>query len=131
MVFDGYVLGVEAWLNAVDGLHDEAVTQVRGALQRAQDPLSVMISPNMMSAHLTTAALALSGADGGQRVRDAARCLGAADGLLPSGHFRSAMERDVREHAETAVRAVLDEAAYEAAYAEGGGLSPEEAAALV
>ncbi|WP_327398444.1 AfsR/SARP family transcriptional regulator [Streptomyces phaeochromogenes] len=131
VVFDGYVLGVEAWLNAVDGLHDEAVTQVRGALQRAQDPLSVMISPNMMSAHLTTAALALSGADGGQRVRDAARCLGAADGLLPSGHFRSAMERDVREHAETAVRAVLDEAAYEAAYAEGGGLSPEEAAALV
>ncbi|MEV0929350.1 AfsR/SARP family transcriptional regulator [Streptomyces phaeochromogenes] len=131
VVFDGYVLGVEAWLNAVDGLYDEAVTQVRGALQRAQDPLSVMISPNMMSAHLTTAALALSGADGGQRVRDAARCLGAADGLLPSGHFRSAMERDVREHAETAVRAVLDEAAYEAAYAEGGGLSPEEAAALV
>ncbi|WP_326733125.1 AfsR/SARP family transcriptional regulator [Streptomyces phaeochromogenes] len=131
VVFDGYVLGVEAWLNAMDGLHDEAVTQVRGALQRAQDPLSVMISPNMMSAHLTTAALALSGADGGQRVRDAARCLGAADGLLPSGHFRSAMERDVREHAETAVRAALDEAAYEAAYAEGGGLSPEEAAALV
>ncbi|MFF5008605.1 BTAD domain-containing putative transcriptional regulator [Streptomyces phaeochromogenes] len=131
VVFDGFVLGVEAWLNAVDGLHDEAVTQVRGALRRAQDPLSVMISPNMMSAHLTTAALALSGADGGQRVRDAARCLGAADGLLPSGHFRSAMERDVREHAETAVRAVLDEAAYEAAYAEGGGLSPEEAAALV
>ncbi|WP_405547974.1 winged helix-turn-helix domain-containing protein [Streptomyces phaeochromogenes] len=131
VVFDGYVLGVEAWLNAVDGLYDEAVTQVRGALQRAQDPLSVMISPNMMSAHLTTAALALSGADGGQRVRDAARCLGAADGLLPSGHFRSAMERDVREHAETAVRAVLDEAAYEAVYAEGGGLSPEEAAALV
>ncbi|WP_406490962.1 AfsR/SARP family transcriptional regulator [Streptomyces phaeochromogenes] len=131
VVFDGYVLGVEAWLNAVDGLYDEAVTQVRGALQRAQDPLSVMISPNMMSAHLTTAALALSGTDGGQRVRDAARCLGAADGLLPSGHFRSAMERDVREHAETAVRAVLDEAAYEAAYAEGGGLSPEEAAALV
>ncbi|WP_405958630.1 AfsR/SARP family transcriptional regulator [Streptomyces phaeochromogenes] len=131
VVFDGYVLGVDAWLNAVDGLYDEAVTQVRGALQRAQDPLSVMISPNMMSAHLTTAALALSGADGGQRLRDAARCLGAADGLLPSGHFRSAMERDVREHAETAVRAVLDEAAYEAAYAEGGGLSPEEAAALV
>jgi predicted ATPase len=97
VVFDGYVLGVEAWLNAVDGLYDEAVPQVRGALERAQDPLSVMISPNMMSAHLTTAALALSGADGGQRVRDAARCLGASDGLLPPGHFRSAMERDVRE----------------------------------
>ncbi|MEU5346425.1 BTAD domain-containing putative transcriptional regulator [Streptomyces sp. NPDC020766] len=131
VVFDAYVLGVEAWLDAVDGLYEEAVTKVRGALQRAQDPLSDMISPNMMSAHLATAALALSGVDGGQRLRDAARCLGAADGLLPSGHFRSAIERHVRERAETAVRAALDDETYEAAYAEGGGLSAEEAAALV
>ncbi|MFD3381161.1 MULTISPECIES: BTAD domain-containing putative transcriptional regulator [unclassified Streptomyces] len=131
VVFDSYVLGVEAWLDAVEGLYEEAVTKVRGALERAQDPLSHMISPNMMSVHLTTAVLALSGVDGGQRVRDAARCLGAADGLLPSGHVRSPMERQVRGDAETAVRAVLDDEAYEAAYAEGGGLSPEEAAALV
>ncbi|MEU9959207.1 BTAD domain-containing putative transcriptional regulator [Streptomyces sp. NPDC050982] len=131
VVFDGYVLGVEAWLDAVEGLYEGAVTKVRGALQRARDPLSLMISPNMMSAHLVTAAFALCGVDGGQRVRDAARCLGAADGLLPSGHFRSAIERHVRERAETALRAVLDDEAYETAYAEGGGLSAEEAAALV
>lgn len=130
VVFDSYVLGVDAWLDAVDGLYDAAVTKARGALQRAQDPLSNMISPNMLSAHLATAALALSGVDGGQRVRDAARCLGAADRLLPSGHVRSAIERHVREQAETAVRTALDEEAYEAAYAEGGGLSPTEAAAL-
>ncbi|TRO69940.1 BTAD domain-containing putative transcriptional regulator [Streptomyces sp. IB201691-2A2] len=131
VVFDAYVLGVEAWLDAVEGLDEEAVTKVRGALRRAEDPLSLMISPNMLSAHLATAALALSGVDGGQRVRDATRCLGAADGLLPSGHFRSPIERHVRERAETAVRALLDDEAYEAAYAEGGGLSAQEAAALV
>ncbi|MEV0557913.1 BTAD domain-containing putative transcriptional regulator [Streptomyces sp. NPDC050597] len=131
VVFDAYVLGVEAWLDAVEGLYEEAVTKVRGALRRAEDPLSLMISPNMLSAHLATAALALSGVDGGQRVRDATRCLGAADGLLPSGHFRSPIERHVRERAETAVRALLDNEAYEAAYAEGGGLSAQEAAALV
>ncbi|QQM47065.1 BTAD domain-containing putative transcriptional regulator [Streptomyces liliifuscus] len=131
VVFDAYVLGVEAWLDAVDGLYERAVTGARGALQRGQDPLSLMISPNMMSAHLATAALALSGADGGQRVRDAARCLGAADGLLPNGHFRSAIERHVRERAEKVVRAALDDETYETAYAEGGGLSVEEAAALV
>ncbi|MGW3423800.1 AfsR/SARP family transcriptional regulator [Streptomyces phaeochromogenes] len=131
VVFDSYVLGVDAWLDAVDGLYDEAVTKARGALRRAEDPLSTMISPNMSSAHLATAALALSGVDGGQRVRDAARCLGAADGLLPPGHFRSAIERHVREQAEMAVRAALDDEAYETAYAEGGGLSPTEAAALV
>ncbi|MDQ0952960.1 putative ATPase/DNA-binding SARP family transcriptional activator [Streptomyces phaeochromogenes] len=131
VVFDAYVLGVEAWLDAVEGLYEEAVTKVRGALRRAEDPLSLMISPNMLSAHLATAALALSGVDGGQRVRDATRCLGAADGLLPSGHFRSPIERHVRERAETAVRALLDDESYEAAYAEGGGLSAQEAAALV
>ncbi|MCZ4516428.1 BTAD domain-containing putative transcriptional regulator, partial [Streptomyces sp. ActVer] len=67
VVFDSYVLGVEAWLDAVDGLYEEAVTKARAALQRAQDPLSNMISPNMTSAHLATASLALSGVDGGQR----------------------------------------------------------------
>jgi hypothetical protein len=41
------------------------------------------------------------------------------------------MEDEVRAQAEADVRAVLDDATYEAAYAEGGGLSLEEAAALI
>jgi hypothetical protein len=41
------------------------------------------------------------------------------------------VERAVRARAESAARAVLDETAYDTAYAEGGGLSPEEATALV
>ena len=131
VVFDGYILGVEAWLDALEGRNEEAVPKVRGALERAQDPLTHMISPNMVSAHLATAALALADVDGGRRARDAARCLGAADSLLPPGHFRSVNERSVWAQAETAVRAVLDDEAYETAYAEGGGLSSEEAAALV
>ncbi|MGW3727311.1 hypothetical protein, partial [Streptomyces sp. NPDC000851] len=63
--------------------------------------------------------------------RDAARCLGAADALLPSGHVHSSLERMARDRATAAVRAALPAEEYTAAYAEGGGLSPQEAAALV
>ncbi|MDQ0777695.1 putative ATPase/DNA-binding SARP family transcriptional activator/tetratricopeptide (TPR) repeat protein [Streptomyces aurantiacus] len=131
VVFDGYVLGVESWLDSKEGLYDEAVRKIRGALERAKDPLTHMISPHMPSAHLATAAVALAGVDGGRRAPDAARCLGAADGLLPPGHFRVVMEREIRAQAEAAVREVLDDTAYDTAYAEGGGLSFEEATALV
>ncbi|MFG3584786.1 BTAD domain-containing putative transcriptional regulator [Streptomyces sp. NPDC047990] len=131
VVFDGFVLGVEAWLDALEGRYEASLVKVGKALERAGDPLSQVIAPHMVSAHLTTAAVALTGVDGGRRVRDAAVLLGAADRLLPPGHFAGPMEGEVRVRAETGVRALLDDAAYEAAYAEGGGLSLEEAAALV
>lgn len=131
VVFDGFVLGVEAWLDALEGRYEASLAKVGKALERAGDPLSQVIAPHMVSAHLTTAAVALTGVDGGRRVRDAAVLLGAADRLLPPGHFAGPMEGEVRVRAETGVRALLDDAAYEAAYAEGGGLSLEEAAALV
>ncbi|MFE2320895.1 BTAD domain-containing putative transcriptional regulator [Streptomyces sp. NPDC059441] len=131
VVFDGFVVGVEAWLDALEGLHESALEKVRQALARAGDPLSQILAPHMSSAHLTTAAIALTGLDGGRRVRDAAVLLGAADHLLPPGHFVGPMEDEVRAQAEADVRAVLDDATYEAAYAEGGGLSLEEAAALI
>ncbi|MET8409757.1 BTAD domain-containing putative transcriptional regulator [Streptomyces sp. NPDC005195] len=131
VVFDGFVLGVEAWLDALEGLYEAALVKVRKALERAGDPLSQVIAPHMTSAHLTTAAVALTGLEGGRRVRDAAMLLGAADRLLPPGHFVGPMEDEVRVRAEAGVRALLDEGAYERAYAEGGALSVEEAAALV
>ncbi|MCX4574619.1 winged helix-turn-helix domain-containing protein [Streptomyces sp. NBC_01571] len=131
VVFDGFVLGIEAWLDALEGLHEAALVKVRKALARAADPLSQVIAPHLTSAHLTTAAVALTGLDGGRRVRDAAVLLGAADRLLPSGHFVGPMEDEVRVRAEAGVRALLDDGAYEAAYAEGGALSVVEAAALV
>jgi predicted ATPase len=131
VVFDGFVLGVDAWLDAVDGQYAAALDKARQATERAADPLAQMIAPHMISAHLTTAATALAGLDGGRRARDAARLLGAADHLLPPGHFVGPMEDEVRARAEAGVRAILDDAAYDAAYAEGGGLSAAEAAALM
>ncbi|MCX4991338.1 MULTISPECIES: BTAD domain-containing putative transcriptional regulator [unclassified Streptomyces] len=131
VVFDGFMLGVEAWLDAIDGHSERALDKARLAMARSTDALSRMIAPHMPSAHLTTAAIALSDLDGGSRARDAARLLGAADRLLPPGHFAGPMEDEVRRRAEAGVRAMLDDAAYEAAYAEGGGLSVEEATALI
>ncbi|MFF8531100.1 BTAD domain-containing putative transcriptional regulator [Streptomyces sp. NPDC015532] len=131
VLFDGFMLGIEAWLDAIDGQSESALDKVCVALERSVDRLSRMIAPHMPSAHLTTAAIALGELDGGRRAPDAARLLGAADALLPPGHFAGPMEVEVRERAETGARAVLGDAAYEAAYAEGGGLSVEEAAALI
>ncbi|MER5468642.1 BTAD domain-containing putative transcriptional regulator [Streptomyces sp. NPDC002685] len=131
VVFDGFMLGIEAWLDAIDGQSESALDKARLAMARSSDRLSMMIAPHMPSAHLTTAAIALTGLDGGHRARDAARILGAADALLPPGHFAGAMEAEVRKRAEAGVRDLLDDAAYETAYAEGGGLSAEEAAALI
>ncbi|MFG2309671.1 BTAD domain-containing putative transcriptional regulator [Streptomyces sp. NPDC048566] len=130
-VFDGFVVGLDAWLDTVEGHHAGALDKARRALAQSLDPLARMIAPHMTSAHLTTAAIALGGLDGGRRVRDAARLLGAADGLLPPGYVAGPMEAEVRRRAEAGARALLDEAAFASAYAEGGGLSEEEAAALV
>ncbi|PJM97228.1 AfsR/SARP family transcriptional regulator [Streptomyces sp. CB01373] len=131
VVFDAFILGAESWVDAVDGLYEDALDKVRRALQRAQDPLSEAIAPHMPSAYLTIAARALAGVDGGRRARDAARCLGAADALLPPRHVASAMERHVRDEVVALTRELLGDEAYEAAYAEGGGLSAQEAAALI
>ncbi len=131
VVFDGFILGLEAWLNALDGRHEDALDKARKALQRAQEPLSLTVAPQMRSAYLTIGALALAGVDGGARARDAARCLAVADALLPPRHVSSTVERHCRDRVVACVRAALGEEAYEAAYAEGGGLPPQEAAALL
>ncbi|MFF5482361.1 BTAD domain-containing putative transcriptional regulator [Streptomyces sp. NPDC012935] len=131
VVFDAFILGAEAWLDAADGRHARSLDTIRRALERAEEPLSEAIAPQMRSAFLTTAAFSLARADGGCRARDAARCLGAADGLLPARYLASAHERKVYEGATERTRAVLGDAAYEAAYEEGGGLSFREATALI
>ncbi|MGW7258893.1 BTAD domain-containing putative transcriptional regulator [Streptomyces sp. NPDC054834] len=131
VVFDAFILGQEAWVNAVDGRPDEALDKIRRALEQAGDPLAETIAPHLRTLYLAIAATALAGVDGGARARDAARCLGAADVLLPSGHVKGILERAVRGRTEAAIRAVLDEETYDSAYAEGGGLSLAEATALV
>ncbi|WP_254405057.1 AfsR/SARP family transcriptional regulator, partial [Streptomyces sp. AC627_RSS907] len=131
VVFDAFILGVEAWLATLEGRHEESLAKVRQALERADAPLSDAVAPHMRSSYLTVAAMALARVDGGRRAQDAARCIGAADAMLPAGHVHSGMERDGRARAVERARQALGDEAYEAAYAEGGGLSGEEATALV
>ncbi|MFI7019344.1 BTAD domain-containing putative transcriptional regulator [Streptomyces sp. NPDC050164] len=131
IVFDAFILGTEAWLDATEGRHEECLDLIRRALERAADPLSVAITPHMRAVYLIFGAGSLACLDGGHRARDAARFIGAADALLPSGHVAARQEREAREQAERRVRAVLGDTAYESAYAEGGDLSPEEATALL
>ncbi|MFE0253330.1 BTAD domain-containing putative transcriptional regulator [Streptomyces sp. NPDC059010] len=131
IIFDAFILGTEAWLEAADGCYQEALETIRRALERAEDPLAEAIAPQMRSMYLTTAAFALARIDGGGRARDAARCLGTADALLPHRHAPSIQEREVYGRAVERSRELLGEVAYAAAYAEGGGLSSREAAALI
>ncbi|MFG1666445.1 BTAD domain-containing putative transcriptional regulator [Streptomyces sp. Y7] len=131
IVFDAFILGSEAWLDALEGRYQESLETIRKALERAEDPLAAAIAPQMRSAYLTTAAYALARVDGGGRAADAARCLGAADALQPHRHVPSCQEREVYQRAVERTRAALGDTAFESVYAEGGGLSPQEAAALV
>ncbi|MFE0728972.1 BTAD domain-containing putative transcriptional regulator [Streptomyces antibioticus] len=131
VVFDAFILGAEAWLDVLDGRYDSALAAVRKALERAADKLSMNIAPHMRAFYLVIAAAALAGADGGRRAVDAARCLGTADTLLPPAHVAVRLEREAHRLATERARTTLGEAAFDTAYAEGGGLSYDEATALV
>ncbi|SPF06149.1 AfsR/SARP family transcriptional regulator [Streptomyces sp. MA5143a] len=131
VLFAGFVLGLEAWLMTMDGRPTEARARIRQAFEQAMDPLAQTITPQLPASHLVTAAVAVTGVDGGARAGDAARLLGASDAHLPPGHHPSPLEAEGRAQAEAEVRARLDDEAYEAAYAEGAGLTLEEAGALI
>ncbi|MFF4247302.1 BTAD domain-containing putative transcriptional regulator [Streptomyces sp. NPDC001822] len=130
-IFDGFVVGMLAWLDTMDGRHAEALTGALYALEHSRGSLARMVAPQMTSAHMTTLARAVAGLGGERGGRDAAMLLGLQGKLLPKGHVPSAVERENLAEAERAVRAAEpDEAVREAAYAEGGGLALEEATAL-
>ncbi|MGI5407856.1 AfsR/SARP family transcriptional regulator [Streptomyces chartreusis] len=131
VIFDGFILGMEAFVEVADDCYEAGLTKVRLALERAEEPLSQTIAPHMPAMYLHVAAVAMAGADGGSRARDGARCLAAGDALLPDNHAPTTVERETRARAAKALRAALGDEAFEAAYEEGGGLSPREAAALV
>ncbi|MFE4366731.1 tetratricopeptide repeat protein [Streptomyces sp. NPDC056835] len=133
-VFEGLVKGTFAWLDCLAGQYAEGLAEVRVALRMSLSPLSMTMAPDMVPLHLLTAAWALGGlaATGTEpeRARDAARLIGAYEGLLPVGHFRTFVERDNLVRARGVVVGLLGEAAFERAHAEGGGLTLEEATAL-
>ncbi|MFI1929783.1 AfsR/SARP family transcriptional regulator [Streptomyces sp. NPDC020330] len=129
-IFGGFVHGVLAWLDNLDGAYASALENALTALTSSRDPLSMAVAPQMPSAHLTAIAHALAGFGGPGAAKDAARLLACQATLLPKGHVPSMMERRNLAHAERAVRGWIDDAAYTAAYAEGGGLTLHEATAL-
>ncbi|MFD0721471.1 ATP-binding protein [Streptomyces globosus] len=130
-VFDCYLLATTAWLDNQDGRHEQALEVLRQALESARDPLADMVAPQLPAVYMLTAARARAGLGGREEAVLAARLLGAYRALLPDGHVPVATEREDLDRTEELVRGALDDAAYGAAYAEGGGLTLEEAAALI
>ncbi|MGP3685610.1 AfsR/SARP family transcriptional regulator [Streptomyces sp. IBSNAI002] len=129
-IFDGFLLGTLAWLANQEGAYEESLTLLRQAMDTVQDPLARMVAPQMPTVYLVTAAFSMASL-GGPREYDAARLLGAYRALLPPGHFAVTTEREDAARTEELARAALGAAGFEAAYAEGGGLTLEEAAALI
>ncbi|MEE1751301.1 AfsR family transcriptional regulator, partial [Streptomyces sp. SP18CS02] len=129
-IFDGVTLGTLAWVHNLDHRYDEGLDCAVRALAHAREPLSMLVAPQMPAIHLIAAAWAVAGA-GGPRARTATLLLGARGRLLPSGYVATPTERENLAHAERMARAALGDEVYDEAYAEGGGLSLEEAAALL
>ncbi|MEU0686774.1 AfsR/SARP family transcriptional regulator [Streptomyces uncialis] len=131
VVFDGFITGIEAWLDILDGEFDAGLAKVRIALVGAADPMCRMMAPHLGAQHLLTGALALAELDGGARARDAAVLLGASRALLPPRHCDTVVDRETWAAAEKATRAALDPDVFDTAFAEGAGLTLETASALV
>nr|WP_206324639.1 MULTISPECIES: BTAD domain-containing putative transcriptional regulator [unclassified Streptomyces] len=129
-VFQGFMLGTLAWIDVLEGKYADGLARVTAAYRRSLGPLSMMVVPQMPGVHLVVGAWALAGL-GGEAARTAALLLGARDALVPEGHREPGLERENLARATGLARAVLGADAFEAAHAEGGGLSPEEAAALL
>ncbi|MFF7496238.1 AfsR/SARP family transcriptional regulator [Streptomyces rubiginosohelvolus] len=130
-IFGGFVHGVLAWLDNLDGDHVSALSNALTALESAREPLSMMVAPQMPSAYVTAMAQAIAGFEGIDAARDAVRLLGFQERLLPQGHVPTVMERRNWALTEQAARDRLgDGAVYTAAYEQGGGLTFDEATAL-
>ncbi|MFF2859011.1 BTAD domain-containing putative transcriptional regulator [Streptomyces rubiginosohelvolus] len=130
-IFGGFVHGVLAWLDNLDGDHVSALSNALTALESAREPLSMMVAPQMPSAYVTAMAQAIAGFEGADAARDAVRLLGFQEKLLPQGHVPTVMERRNWALTEQAARDRLgDGAVYTAAYEQGGGLTFDEATAL-
>ncbi|MGW7330040.1 BTAD domain-containing putative transcriptional regulator [Streptomyces sp. NPDC054840] len=130
-VFEVFLFATTAWLDNLEGRYEDALATVRQAAGTARHPLALMMAPYLPATFLVTAAVALAAPGGPWRPQDAARLVGAYRALVPPGHVTGSAEREDAERAERLAREALGDAAYEAAYAEGGGLTLEEATALV
>ncbi|MEV7444666.1 BTAD domain-containing putative transcriptional regulator [Streptomyces sp. NPDC091204] len=130
-VFDVFLLATMAWLDNREGEYAEALVRIREATNRVRDPLVMMVAPQLPAVYLLTGAVSLVALGGPRREYDAVRLLGAYRTHLPPRHFPVTTEREDGAFVEERARAALGDAAFEKAYAEGGGLSMEEATALI
>ncbi|MER6214036.1 BTAD domain-containing putative transcriptional regulator [Streptomyces sp. NPDC001674] len=130
-VFDVFLLATTAWLDNQEGKYEDALALVREAARADQHPLAMMVAPHMPALYLLTAAVARIGLGGPGAAHEGARLIGAYHAHLPAGHYPVTAEREDAARAEELARTALGDAGYEAAYAEGGGLSLEEATALI
>ncbi|WP_317453409.1 BTAD domain-containing putative transcriptional regulator, partial [Streptomyces sp. CBMA291] len=129
-LFEGFTLGALAWLDALDGRYASALGLTLRAYGHSLSPMLLAVAPQLPANHLVIGAWALAGL-GGPSARTGAVLLGASAGLLPPGHLSPPAEAENLERATALARSVLGEDAFAAAYAEGDGLSREEAAALL
>lgn len=119
-------------LDLDEGHREEGLLpRFRTAMDRMQDSLTQMIAPDLPVVQLLTGARVLMAVRGEAAGRDAARLVGAYDALRATGHVPPRLIRDDRARTEAAARTLVGGTAYAQAYAEGGGLSLEEAAALI
>ncbi|WP_206502128.1 AfsR/SARP family transcriptional regulator [Streptomyces chrestomyceticus] len=111
----------------------DMLTGIRSAMELFQDELTQIVAPDLPVFQFLTAARAVLGVRGAAAGGpDAARLIGAYDTLRSAQHRPQRIVRRNRAAAEAETRAALgDDAAYDRAYAEGGGLSLEEATALI
>ncbi|MEU5425479.1 BTAD domain-containing putative transcriptional regulator [Streptomyces olivoreticuli] len=130
-VFQSMMHGQLGWLDVLEGKPAEALPRLRTGLAMTEDPLAQLVVPQLAVVQLKYAALAYAELGGAEGAVTAARLLGAAEGLRPVDFPPTSLEREVMERAESVARPVLGDAAYERAHAEGGGLTLEEATALV
>ncbi|WP_030417150.1 BTAD domain-containing putative transcriptional regulator [Streptomyces sp. NRRL S-1448] len=130
-LFAGVVESSLISLDLQEGRTEGVLPRFKKALTRMQDELTQMVAPDLPVIQLLTGARVLMAARGEAAGRDAARLVGAYDALRAVGHVPTLVIRDERARTEEAARKLLGDDAYARAYAEGGGLSLEEATALI
>ncbi|AXK35384.1 hypothetical protein DVA86_24790 [Streptomyces armeniacus] len=126
--FCGMIDGLDGYLDVRAGEPRAGLAKLRGAIAGMRsDPLTQIVAPQMVVWWLATVAEAMSGIG---RADTAARLLGAYDVQRePFGNV-PVVTRECRDRAARAARTELGDTVYERLYAEGGGLTPDEAATL-
>ncbi|GAA2463836.1 BTAD domain-containing putative transcriptional regulator [Streptomyces mauvecolor] len=130
-LFRGLVAGMHGWLDCLDGEYADAQDRIQDAVRHLESQ-AYLVAPNLILSQFLSAAW--SKAELGAAA-DGARLLGAYDrnstGRDSFGFRPLPAEPETRRQAEAALRAALDPAAYDRAYAEGADLDVRRAATLV